>query len=94
MGGSTVFARWRQSAPPSASTPYWFCPLQTRFEHINHGHIWAKAVGHLGLLKKLELLTIKLKGCKCIIESDFIAIRITTAELWDFNSFCKMGAIR
>jgi len=39
--GSTVFARWCQCAPPSttpqsASAPYWFCPLLSHFEYINH----------------------------------------------------------
>jgi len=38
MDGSIAFARFRQYAPPSASAPSRFCPLLSRFEHIDRGH--------------------------------------------------------
>ena len=58
MDGSIVFARWRQYVHPHIVHPmqlafalYRCCPLLSRVEYIDGGHVGASAVRYLGFLK-------------------------------------------
>jgi len=41
IGGSVVFARWRQCAAQSASAPYRCCPLLSRFDYVDRRPLFA-----------------------------------------------------
>jgi len=90
MDGSVIFARWRQyaspySTPQSASARYRCCPMLSRIEYIDCGHIRVLVVRHLGFqkFKFLSVVMVKMHNLSAIL----MAIHRTVAELWRFNGF-------
>jgi len=77
---SVMFVRWRKYAPlrtlcwrvyrtvlncsPSTSAPYRFCPLLSRYGHIDRGLVPVSAVRHLDFKKNYFCPSLGLRGSK------------------------------